>query len=146
MPAGSAETFFTTISTAGLENLAGAKPPAQAAAKVALMLQTKTLSSHGLNLLAVCNEKLYFLICQKKRWQDLLPANAPDNSGYYPRAFPRALCPRKREFPPSSFSILSNSLYLATRSVRAGAPVLIIPALTATAIWAIVTSSVSPDR
>ena len=40
----------------------------------------------------------------------------------------------------------SNWLYLATRSERAGAPVLICPALTATAISAINVSSVSPER
>jgi hypothetical protein len=37
-------------------------------------------------------------------------------------------------------------LYFATRSVREGAPVLIWPALVATARSAIVVSSVSPDR
>ena len=36
--------------------------------------------------------------------------------------------------------------YLATRSERAGAPVLIWPALVATAMSAIVVSSVSPER
>ena len=47
---------------------------------------------------------------------------------------------------PSSDSISSSRLYLATRSERAGAPVLIIPAPVATARSAIVVSSVSPER
>ena len=40
----------------------------------------------------------------------------------------------------------SSWLYLATRSERHGAPVLIWPALVATAMSAIVASSVSPER
>ena len=40
----------------------------------------------------------------------------------------------------------SSWLYFATRSLRAGAPVLICPQLVATARSAIVTSSVSPLR
>src|SRR4051812_41669007 len=48
--------------------------------------------------------------------------------------------------PPSSSSMRSNWLYFATRSVRLAEPVLIWPALVATARSAIVTSSVSPDR
>ena len=40
----------------------------------------------------------------------------------------------------------SSSLYFAVRSERAGAPVLIWPAPVATARWAIVVSSVSPER
>ena len=40
----------------------------------------------------------------------------------------------------------SSWLYLATRSLRAGAPVLICPLPTATARSAMVVSSVSPDR
>ena len=48
--------------------------------------------------------------------------------------------------PPSSSSIRSSWLYFATRSVRAGAPVLIWPAPVATARSAIVVSSVSPER
>ena len=47
---------------------------------------------------------------------------------------------------PSSSSILRSWLYLATRSVRAGAPVLICPAFMPTAMSAIVVSSVSPER
>ena len=47
---------------------------------------------------------------------------------------------------PSSCSIRNNRLYLATRSERDGAPVLIWPALTATARSAIDVSSVSPLR
>ena len=40
----------------------------------------------------------------------------------------------------------SNWLYFATRSERAGAPVLICPRLKATAMSAMVVSSVSPER
>ena len=40
----------------------------------------------------------------------------------------------------------SSWLYLATRSLRAGAPVLIWPQLVATARSAMVVSSVSPER
>ena len=40
----------------------------------------------------------------------------------------------------------SSWLYLATRSVRAGAPLLIWPAFVATARSAMVVSSVSPER
>ena len=47
---------------------------------------------------------------------------------------------------PSISSMRSSWLYLATRSVRAGAPVLIWPAFVATAMSAIVVSSVSPER
>src|SRR4051794_5738329 len=47
---------------------------------------------------------------------------------------------------PSSSSILSRRLYLATRSERDGAPVLICPAPVATARSAMVVSSVSPER
>ena len=44
----------------------------------------------------------------------------------------------------SSSAILRTYHYLATRSLLAGAPVLICPAFTATTISAIVVSSVSP--
>ena len=44
----------------------------------------------------------------------------------------------------SSFSIFNNLLYFATLSVLHGAPVFICPAFVATAISAIVVSSVSP--
>src|SRR5207253_924062 len=47
---------------------------------------------------------------------------------------------------PSSASIWSRRLYFATRSDRAGAPVLIIPAPVATTRSAMVVSSVSPER
>ena len=47
---------------------------------------------------------------------------------------------------PNSSSMRSSWLYLATRSVRLGAPVLIWPALRATAMSAMVASSVSPER
>ena len=45
----------------------------------------------------------------------------------------------------NSFSIFNNLLYFATLSVLHGAPVFICPAFVATAISAIVVSSVSPD-
>ena len=54
--------------------------------------------------------------------------------------------PRKAAVSPSTSSIRSSWLYLATRSERAGAPVLICPQLVATARSAMVVSSVSPDR
>ena len=47
---------------------------------------------------------------------------------------------------PSSASMRSSRLYFATRSYRHGAPVLMNPALVATAISAIDVSPVSPDR
>ena len=47
---------------------------------------------------------------------------------------------------PSASSIRSSWLYLATRSERDGAPVLICPQPVATARSAIVVSSVSPER
>src|SRR3954465_12397110 len=47
---------------------------------------------------------------------------------------------------PSCSSMRMSWLYLATRSLRAGAPVLICPQLVATAMSAIVLSSVSPLR
>ena len=47
---------------------------------------------------------------------------------------------------PSWSSIRSSWLYFAVRSERAGAPVLIWPLFVATAMSAIVASSVSPDR
>ena len=60
---------------------------------------------------------------------------------------PRArLEPAKRAFSPSSSSIRRSWLYLAVRSPRLGAPVLICPAFVATARSAIVVSSVSPLR
>src|SRR5687767_15667043 len=74
-------------------------------------------------------------------------------------ARPRAGCVEERRsdyffqnFPPycacspSSSSMRNSWLYLATRSLRAGAPVLIWPQLVATARSAIVVSSVSPER
>src|SRR5213078_3867436 len=54
--------------------------------------------------------------------------------------------PAYRAASSSSSSIRSSWLYFATRSERAGAPVLICPQLVATARSAIVVSSVSPDR
>ena len=51
-----------------------------------------------------------------------------------------------RPLSPSSSSMRSSWLYFATRSLRAGAPVLIWPQLVATARSAIVVSSVSPLR
>src|SRR6185437_6909179 len=57
-----------------------------------------------------------------------------------------ALRPGKRARGPSSSSMRSNWLYLATRSVRLAEPVLIWPALVATARSAMKVSSVSPER
>src|SRR4051794_4782910 len=57
-----------------------------------------------------------------------------------------AVRPLKAADSPSSDSILSSWLYLATRSDLAGAPVLIWPQFVATARSAIVASSVSPER
>ena len=58
-------------------------------------------------------------------------------------------CPKKQplflEISSSSPSILRSWLYFAVRSERQGAPVLICPALTATARSAMKLSSVSPD-
>ena len=54
--------------------------------------------------------------------------------------------PRKTALPPSSSSILSNWLYFANLSDRAGAPVFNCPAFVATATSARKESSVSPDR
>ena len=56
-----------------------------------------------------------------------------------------------KKVPPLSHSytissIRSNSLYFAVRSPLQGAPVLICPQLKATAISAIMVSSVSPER
>src|SRR5262245_21419636 len=48
--------------------------------------------------------------------------------------------------PPSSSSMRRSWLYFAVRSLRASEPVLIWPALTATARSAMKTSSVSPER
>ena len=47
---------------------------------------------------------------------------------------------------PSAFSMRRRRLYLATRSLRQGAPVLIYGALVPTARSAMVVSSVSPER
>src|SRR5918993_350406 len=58
----------------------------------------------------------------------------------------KAAAPAYTAASSSSSSIRSSWLYLATRSDRAGAPVLIWPALVATTRSAIVTSSVSPER
>src|SRR5208283_3818097 len=54
--------------------------------------------------------------------------------------------PGKMAFLPSSSSILSSRLYLAVRSERQGAPVLIKPVPSAAERSAIVVSSVSPLR
>ena len=58
----------------------------------------------------------------------------------------KAFMPGYSAISPSSSSMRSSWLYLATRSVRLGAPVLIWPALRATAMSAMVASSVSPER
>ena len=49
-------------------------------------------------------------------------------------------------FAPSSSAMRSSWLYFALRSLRHGAPVLIWPQFVATAMSAIVESSVSPER
>ena len=51
-----------------------------------------------------------------------------------------------REFDIVGSSILRSWLYLATRSLRLGAPVLVWQVFRATARSAIVVSSVSPER
>ena len=53
---------------------------------------------------------------------------------------------RTRALAPSSSSMRSSWLYLATRSERLAEPVLIWPAPVATARSAMVVSSVSPER
>ena len=58
----------------------------------------------------------------------------------------RRSAPANRARPPSSSSIRRSWLYLATRSVRAGAPVLICPTPVATTRSAMNVSSVSPER
>src|ERR1019366_9624818 len=58
----------------------------------------------------------------------------------------RALRPKYMAPEPSSSSMRRSRLYLATRSEREGAPVLIWPIPMATTKSAIVVSSVSPDR
>ena len=57
-----------------------------------------------------------------------------------------ASSPAYRAASPRFSSMRSSWLYFATRSLRAGAPVLICPLPTATARSAIVVSSVSPER
>ena len=58
----------------------------------------------------------------------------------------RPSAPDRPRSAPSASSMRSSWLYLATRSERDGAPVLIWPQPVATARSAIVTSSVSPER
>lgn len=58
----------------------------------------------------------------------------------------RKLCPAKRASSPSSSSILMSWLYLARRSERHGAPVLIWPVHSPTTRSAMNVSSVSPER
>src|SRR5690606_39205841 len=58
----------------------------------------------------------------------------------------KALRPAYTAAASSSSSMRSSWLYLATRSERAGAPVLIWPQSVATARSAMVVSSVSPER
>jgi hypothetical protein len=63
------------------------------------------------------------------------------------RSYPRRLGPGPyTASPPSSSSIRKSWLYLAMRSDRLAEPVLIWPALVATAMSAMVASSVSPER
>merc|ERR1740123_2940776 len=58
----------------------------------------------------------------------------------------RKFAPAKYALFPSSSSMRSNWLYLARRSLRQGAPVLIRPVLRPTTRSAMKESSVSPDR
>ena len=58
----------------------------------------------------------------------------------------KAAMPGYTALPPSCSSMRSSWLYLATRSVRLGAPVLIWQVFRATARSAMVVSSVSPER
>src|SRR5437868_10187452 len=58
----------------------------------------------------------------------------------------KAPAPGKAAASPRSSSMRRSWLYFATRSDRAGAPVLIWPQLVATARSAMVVSSVSPER
>ena len=58
----------------------------------------------------------------------------------------KAAMPGYTALPPSCSSMRSSWLYLATRSVRLGAPVLIWQVFKATARSAMVVSSVSPER
>ena len=79
----------------------------------------------------------------------LTPATRPSGSRAQRAGRPtpvNALRPRYRALSPSSPSIRSSRLYLATRSDRDGAPVLIWPVPIATTRSAIVVSSVSPER
>src|SRR3989442_4009784 len=69
---------------------------------------------------------------------------APSPPDYPARG--NALRPGYSASAPSSSSIRSSWLYLATRSVREGAPVLIWPAPVATTRSEMVVSSVSPER
>src|SRR5207253_2049031 len=71
-------------------------------------------------------------------------ASAPAAGG--PTARPKAWRPAYRAVSSSSSSIRRSWLYLAVRSPREGAPVLIWPAFVATARSAMVVSSVSPER
>src|SRR5204863_5369186 len=77
------------------------------------------------------------------RGDDLRAAALPV---HHPPARGNADQPGQTARDPSSSSIRSSWLYFATRSERAGAPVLICPAFVATARSAIVASSVSPER
>lgn len=72
------------------------------------------------------------------------PAKPPDQPGLAQRSI--AARPANRARSPSSSSIRSNWLYFATRSERAGAPVLICPTPVATTKSAIRASSVLPER
>src|SRR5918993_3400253 len=62
------------------------------------------------------------------------------------RNFRTAFFPANVPLLPRASSIRSSWLYLAVRSLRLAEPVLIWPALVATARSAMVASSVSPDR
>merc|ERR1712051_1080029 len=62
------------------------------------------------------------------------------------QVLPSFSMPANAAFSPSSSSMRINWLYLALRSERQGAPVLICPQQRPTAMSAMVVSSVSPER
>src|SRR5690606_6880939 len=72
--------------------------------------------------------------------------DASYGAGAQPLKRGKALRPAYTAASSRISSMRSSWLYLATRSERAGAPVLIWPQLVATARSAMVTSSVSPER
>ena len=96
---------------------------------------------------AVAKRLYAALAAVRKSWakkQGRLTAALRKDPNYF--RLKKALRPRYTAESPSSSSMRSSWLYLATRSVRLGAPVLIWPAFRATAMSAMVASSVSPER